>query len=446
MAFQILILEDDKLLADYLSSIVAKFHRPFVCYDLESAKKALKNVNPDLVFTDLNLSKERSFEGLDMVSACKEMNIPSIVLTSHGEEEVIQQAFERGCSHYLVKDEFEAEVERIIKTTLGEPSENFLKENLHTTSKEFKSQAKSLLERSHNRELPILLTGETGVGKTHLAKLIHDYNQANAPFITKNLSELSDNVVESELFGHKKGAFTGALEDRKGWIEQADGGTLFLDEIGSLSPKVQQKLLKVIEEKTLTPVGSTKAIRVNFRLITATCEDLQEKIENGEFRIDFYFRIKGIDVNIPPLRQRVDDIDQALKSINSIQKRKLFFTLEAIALLKDHSWPGNFRELHSLVKTLQSGNESLITPEQIQTLLTPAKSSKEINQEELLTPKINNDILTHGLPEAIKKLENEAFKKIVALHGMKPNKICDRLKISKSVFYRLQSQLEAIHG
>ncbi len=446
MAFQILILEDDKLLADYLSSIVAKYHRPFVCYDLESAKKALKNVNPDLVFTDLNLSKEKSFEGLDMVSACKEMNIPSIVLTSHGEEEVIQQAFERGCSHYLVKDEFEAEVERIIKTTLGDASEKFINDNLQTTSLEFKSQVKYLMERSQNRELPILLTGETGVGKTHLAKLIHDFNQEEAPFITKNLSELSDNVVESELFGHKKGAFTGALEDRKGWIEQAHGGTLFLDEIGSLSPNVQRKLLKVIEEKTLTPVGSTKPITVDFRLITATCEDLQEKIENAEFRIDFYFRIKGIEVNIPALRRRIEDIDLALRSINSVQKRKLFFTPQAISLLKDHTWPGNFRELHSLVKTLQSGNESMITPEQIQTLLTPETSSQKMYQEELLTPKINNDILTHGLPEAIKKLENEAFKKIVALHGMKPNKICDRLKISKSVFYRLQSQLESIHG
>ncbi len=444
MGFQILIVEDDQLLASYLSNIVGKYHRPFVAHTLENAQNILKNIKPDLVFTDLNLSDEHSYEGLEVVSLCKEMAIPSVVLTSHGENEIIREAFVRGCSHYLVKDEFEDEVERIIKTTLGDPSEKFLKDHLKTISTEFHTQVKHLLERSANRELPLLLTGETGVGKTHLASLIHKYNDPSAPFIAKNLTELSSTVIESELFGHKKGAFTGATEDRKGWIEMAQGGTLFLDEIGALPLSIQQKLLKVIEEKSLTPVGASSPIDVDFRLITATCEDLEKKIENGEFRVDFYFRIKGIEMTIPPLRERIGDIDSILSEFNLNQSRKIFLTDEAMTVLREHSWPGNFRELHTVAKNIYSGSKSMIDVPDITPLLY--SKPKESTEQDYLSPKISSDILDQGLPEAIKKIESEIFKKIVALHGMKPNKICETLKISKSVFYRLQSQWEATHG
>ena len=413
MGFQILIIEDDQLLAKYLKDIVSKHHRTFVCHDLESAKNAISNINPDLVFTDLNLSNDVPLEGLSIVKICKSQNIPSVVLTSHGEDEVIREAFIRGCSHYLVKDEFENEVERIIKNTLGDPSEKYISDHLKTNSSEFKSQVKFLLERSSNRSLPLLLTGETGVGKTHLAQLIHKYEDSKKPFISKNLTELSETVVESELFGHKKGAFTGATEDRKGWIEQANGGTLFLDEIGALSLNTQQKLLKVLEEKKITPVGSTETINVDFRLITATCENLQEKIENGEFRVDFYFRIKGAELTIPPLRRRIEDLESFISEENKKQKRKIFFTDDAIKGLKEYSWPGNFRELKSILNSIYSGNESLIGMDQVRPLLRIGKT--EVENQELLTPKLNNDILTNGLPDAIKRLETEVFKNLVVL-------------------------------
>lgn len=444
MGFQILIVEDDQLLASYLSEIVGKHHRPFVAHTLKDAQNILKNVKPDLVFTDLNLSDREPHEGLYIVEECKKMGVPSIVLTSHAEEEIIAKAFQKGCSHYLIKDEFEAQVERIIKTTLGDPSEKFLKENLTTTSKDFHSQVRHLLERAENQELPILLTGETGVGKTHLARLIHDYHNENAPFVAKNLTELSTTVIESELFGHKKGAFTGATEDRKGLIELADGGTLFLDEIGALPLAIQQKILKVIEEKSFTPVGSNKEITVDFRLITATCDDLQEKIENGEFRVDFYFRLKGAELTIPPLRARIRDLDTVIASSNAKCSRKLFFTDEALSELREHHWPGNFRELHAVLKNLHSGTQSRIDADLISELLHT--KDDQTSENGYLGPKLSSDILSEGLPEAIKKIEGEIFRKVIALYGMKPNKICETLKISKSVFYRLQSQWEAQHG
>ncbi len=444
MGFQILIIEDDKLLAKYLAGIISNQHRTFICHDFESATKAIKNISPDLVFTDLNLSNEIPLEGLKIVERCKTLEIPSVVLTSHGEEEVIREAFIKGCSHYLVKDEFESEVERIIRNTLGDPSEKYINEHVNTSSASFKSQIKFMLERSNNRDLPLLITGETGVGKTHIAKIIHQYANQDRPFIAKSLTELSDTVIESELFGHKKGAFTGATEDRKGWIELASGGTLFLDEIGTLSLSLQQKLLKVLEEKTITPVGSTEEIRVDFRLMSATCENLQEKIENGEFRVDFYFRIKGAELEIPSLRDRKEDIELFIKEMIHQQRRKIFFEDGALNALKNHTWSGNFRELKSLLQAVYSGNQSLITESQIRELIHP--SQKPHVSSTLLTPKLNSDILENGLPEAIKKLEFEVFKKIVDMYGMKPNKICEALKISKSVFYRLQTQWEIMNG
>lgn len=445
MGFQILIIEDDQLLASYLADIVSSYHRPFIAHSLEKAQETLKNIKPDLVFTDLNLSPDIAYEGLQVVELCKDMDIPSVVLTSHAEDEVIREAFIKGCSHYVVKDEFEEEVEKIIKMTLGDPSEKFLNQNLKTSSEDFHTQVKHMLERSSNRDLPILLTGETGVGKTHLAQLIHRYHNETAPFVAKNLTELSSTVIESELFGHKKGAFTGALEDRKGLIEMAAGGTLFLDEIGALPLALQQKLLKVIEEKSFTPVGSNKEMKVDFRLITATCENLQEKIANGEFRVDFYFRIKGIEMTIPTLSQRIEDIDMVIKEFNQNQSRKVFLTDDALTTLKEHSWPGNFRELYGVLKSIYSGPKSMIDADEIgRFLCAPNKNEKDLS--EYLTPKISSDILAHGLPEAIKKIEAEMFKKIVSLNGMKPNKICETLQISKSVFYRLQSQWESTHG
>ena len=445
MGFQILIVEDDQLIGAYLKEIVSKHHRAFLCRDLQSAKKAISQTRFDLVFTDLNLiPTEESLEGLEVIKYCKEFNIPSVVLTSHGEEAVIQQAFKNGCSHYLVKDEFESELERIIRNTLGDPIEKYIDRYLNTTCSHYRALLKSVLERSQYSNTPILLTGETGVGKTHLAKVIHSFTDQAGPFVSKNLSELSDHVIESELFGHKKGAFTGALEDKKGWIEKANGGTLFLDEIGSLSPKAQVKLLKVLEEKIITPVGSTEEIKVDFKLITATCDDLQSKIQNGEFRVDFYFRIKGIEMPIPALKDRINDLDKVILDYNGNQTRKLFFTEKALNTLKSYDWPGNFRELQSLLTSLSSQRESLITEDIIKKLTQPKNSDDHSNS--FLTPKLSNDILTHGLPEAVRRLEFEAFKKVVSLYGMKPNKICDALKISKSVFYRLQAQLEPNHG
>jgi DNA-binding NtrC family response regulator len=447
VGFQILIIEDDPLLAKYLSEIVSHHHRCFVAHDLQSAQKALETITPDLVFTDLNLSSHSQLEGLEVVSLCKSKNIPAIILTSHGEDKIISEAFMRGCSHYILKDEFETEVEMLIKKMLGAPSENFLKQNFITASSAFKAQIQFILDRS-NDQIPLLFTGETGVGKTHLAQIIHNFNDENRPFIAKNLSELSQQVIESELFGHKKGSFTGAHEDRKGWIEQANGGTLFLDEIGALSLNTQQKLLKVIEEKMITPVGSSEPIKVDFRLMTATCENLQEKIENGEFRIDFYFRIKGLETHIPPLRQRPEDIDYFIKEVNRDKKKKIFLTDEAVTLLKNYPWPGNIRELRSTLNSLHSASSSLITENELLPLMKPLKETQSSAEESdlLLTPKVNSDILTHGLSEALKKIETEAFHKLVQLYGMKPNKICDTLKISKSVFYRLQSQWETIYG
>jgi transcriptional regulator with PAS, ATPase and Fis domain len=206
----------------------------------------------------------------------------------------------------------------------------------------------------------VLIQGESGTGKELIARAIH-YNgpRAKKPFVVQNCSAFNDNLLESALFGHQKGSFTGAIKDKKGLFEIADGGTFFLDEVGDMSPALQVKLLRVLQEGTFTPVGSTEQREVDVRVIAATHKDLQKMVERGEFREDLYYRINVIKTQVPPLRERIDDLPVLVEHFlrkhfrvrpGQVRPRAPRFAPDAIASMRRYPWPGNIRELENEIE------------------------------------------------------------------------------------------------
>lgn len=336
-------------------------------------------------------------------------------------EHSIALLYKAGAAHVFYGENAEEEIKRFTEEKCTDEFFN----HYPTSNEAFYHSLKGALEAS-SPDLPLLLLGESGVGKTHLAKAIHQFLTPNKPFLAKNLCELSPQLIESELFGHVKGAFTGAINDKEGILNRADSGTLFLDEIGALPLDIQRKLLKVLEEGSFSPVGSTREKKVSFNLITATCDDLPTLIKDGQFREDFYFRISGISLKIPPLRERPDDIRLLLKAFQKGFSRQLYFSKEAMNSLVHLYWKGNTRELFYFYKKLQKGKASYISELPIQK--SPTQNKKL-------------ELPAGGLPVLIAEVEEQFFREAMAKHQNRPNKVCKELNISKSVFYRLQEKL-----
>jgi DNA-binding NtrC family response regulator len=447
MKIQILVVEDDPILIHYVGSLLSKYGRVFKAHTMQLAQNILTEQEINLAFIDLNLSpsKER-FEGLELIKTCSKYEIQSAILTSHSSPHVIEKAFQLGCHYYFSKENLEEHLEKSIEqiiTSLGLKNRTkFFKKNYVTQNDKLKKDIEYFMNTYSNTKHNILITGPSGVGKTHLVSEVHRQGDTERPLISKNLNEISNNLFESELFGHKKGSFTGADNDKVGLLEMANGGTLFLDEIGVLPNRLQQKLLKVIDEKKFTPVGSTKEIHVEFKLVTATCDNLQEKIASGSFRLDFYFRINGSELNIPAINERRKDIELIIETYINQSSQKIFFDKDCRTLLMDYSWPGNVRELHSLLDKLLYTSMGTVTkdklPIHIRENTTPGT---ETESQSLLTLKQRDIIHEFGLPELVKQIEIEAFKVSLIKLGDKVNKVADDLKISKSVYYRIAKEL-----
>jgi len=228
------------------------------------------------------------------------------------------------------------------------------KHGLIGSSKELLAAVK-LLENAKNSDAPVMLLGESGTGKEMFARMLHqEGNRKQGPYITINCASIPDHLLESELFGHEKGSFTGAYQSKKGKLQLADGGTLFLDEIGDMPADLQVKLLRVLQDKRIEPIGSNKSIKVDFRIITATHVNLKKSIENKDFRLDLFYRLNVVPISLPALRHRVDDIpllaQYFLEKYNEIYDRLLSFTTGSIETLQTYDWPGNIRQLQNIVE------------------------------------------------------------------------------------------------
>ncbi len=281
-------------------------------------------------------------------------------------------------------------------------------------------------------DISVLIFGESGVGKEVFARAIHGYsNRADKPLVSVNCGAIPEGILESELFGHVRGAFTGAAGDRKGLFETADKGTLFLDEIGDMAPNSQAKLLRVIEDGIVIPVGSNKPVKVDVRIITATNQDLTKLIEEKKFRQDLYFRIKGISVVLPPLRERAEDIpifvDYFIKQASmEIGSKVAGITDAAMNILKSCDWPGNIRQLRNVIRTMvvMSSRDTLDIHD-----IPP-----EISQRRQLMPAAGPVEQTAGL--SLAELEKQAIIETLSRTGNNRQQTARILGIGERTLYR----------
>lgn len=364
----ILIVDDSHDMLEVLRRHLSDFgHNTFQASNVMDAVDILKGSKPDLLITDLQMP---GVNGMQLVKYASENfpDLPVLVITGYPSVENAVDAVKSGAIEYLVKPftkaELEAAVNKALLPTRG-LQQNILKEDTKTSTLTYHGiigqsdaleKTIDLIERIKDNKVTVLINGESGTGKELVARAIHYSGKfAKSPFIAVNCGGIPENLLESELFGYTKGAFTGADSSRAGFFQAADGGTIFLDEIGNASLQVQQRLLRVLQEKEVVMIGSTKPQKIDVRVIAATNGDLLEMSAKGTFREDLYYRLNVVNIETPPLRNRKDDIPLLAnyfmgKFGREFNKPKLKITPKAMELLMRYNWPGNIRELENTIQ------------------------------------------------------------------------------------------------
>ena len=366
----ILIVDDEKIQRESLSGfLIKKGYKTFLAESAERAMEIISGKMIDIVFTDYKMGGKN---GLELLREIKQLNpeISVVLMTAFGKIEDAVQVMKSGAYDYLTKPIDLDEVEIIIRNlaeikNLKRENEQ-LRERLRDKSRfgniitgsPLVQQALSIAARAAKSKTSVLIRGESGTGKELVAQAIHYASpRAQKPLVTVNCAAISQNLLESELFGHEKGAFTGAVQQKAGLVEQADGGTLFLDEVGDIPMPVQVKLLRFLQFGEFQHVGDTKTRKVDVRLISATNRNMEEMIQDGQFREDFYYRLNVIHVEIPPLRQRKEDIplliDFFIKKYAAQNEKDITrISSEALDILMKYDYPGNIRELENLIERM----------------------------------------------------------------------------------------------
>jgi DNA-binding NtrC family response regulator len=364
----ILIVEDEARMRRLLELDLSEAgYQTFSAADAEKGLDLLRREQIDLVLTDLKLP---GLGGLEFLQAAKHLNgaLPVVVMTAYGTVETAVEAMKAGASDYVLKPFSLAEMRLVVQKELDvrrlREENRSLREALgrqynypNIVARSAKMQeVLALAERVAATPSTVLIGGESGVGKDLIAHLIHQRSsRASGPFVKINSTAIPENLLESELFGYEKGAFTGATTSKPGKFELADKGTLFLDEIGDVPPAIQVKLLRVLQEREFERLGGTRTIKVDVRLIAATNRDLRAALEQGTFREDLYYRLNVVPIDIPPLREHKEDIPDLanffLSRLTKQSQKKLDgIKPEALRMLMDFHWPGNVRELENIIE------------------------------------------------------------------------------------------------
>ncbi|MDZ7347050.1 MAG: sigma-54 dependent transcriptional regulator, partial [candidate division KSB1 bacterium] len=376
----ILIVDDDKNICKMIEASLRKERKYEVSTALsgEACLKLIKEDLPDLVLLDIQMPGIDGIETLKRIKE-EEPRLPVIMMTAHGTIERAVNSMKLGAYDFLTKPFAR---ERLLVTVQNA----LLNSSLQKEVSELRSELKNkygfhniigqsgimqdvfrAVEKVVNSNVTVLIQGESGTGKELIARAIHFHSKtrANKPFVAVNCSALPESLLESELFGHEKGSFTGASGRRIGKFEQADGGTIFLDEIGLMTPATQSKILRILQEREFERVGGNELIKVNVRVISATNKDLEEEMKAGNFREDLYYRISVFPIKLPPLRERKEDIPllaaHFLKKFNEQEGKHIEgISPDALELLMAYNWPGNVRELENAMEravVLANGDE-----------------------------------------------------------------------------------------
>jgi DNA-binding NtrC family response regulator len=402
----VLIVDDEVGTRESLKMILKKDYAVFLAKDAEEAMLQSREHSPDVILLDIILP---DLDGLKLLEKIKQKEPDAIVImiTATKTVKTAVEAMKLGAYDYVTKpfdvDELRLIVSRALSTQALEKEVRYLRkeidksfvfENIIGKSKAMK-EIFGIVRQIADTKSTILVMGESGTGKELISRAIHyNSNRKNYPFVTINCAAIPETLIESELFGHEKGAFTNAIEKKLGRCEVAQQGTLFLDEIGELSLATQAKILRFLEEKEFNRVGGSKTIKVDVRLITATNKDLNQLIKKGAFREDLYYRINVVPIIVPPLRERREDIpsllDHFIKKYNEEgNKRVQGVSKEALALMMNYEWPGNVRELeNSIERVIALTSNEYIQPDE---LPIPLANISKINglRESILSGKVS---------------------------------------------------------
>ena len=379
MKSRILVVEDEHAIRIALKGLLGREG-----YEIELAENgeiALERLEDqifDLVLTDLSLGRGAS--GMDVLLRAKEQRPETavVMITAHGSEKIAVDAMKNGAEDYIPKpfdnDEIRVVVRRALDRHRLEREHRLL---LERVQREFgfgnligsgpsMRRVFETIQKVAETDLTVLIRGESGTGKELVAQAIHNTSgRRDRPFVAVNCAAINRELVESELFGHEKGAFTGADQQRMGRFEAAEGGTIFLDEIGDMATETQAKVLRVLQERQFERVGGTRSVEVDVRVVAATHRNLEKEVEEGRFREDLYYRLKVVQLELPPLRERGEDLpalcDRFLEQVaERLGREKRRLSSEALACLAQHSWPGTVRELRNVLEqaaVLSSGEE-----------------------------------------------------------------------------------------
>ncbi|HVN37082.1 MAG TPA: sigma-54 dependent transcriptional regulator [Myxococcota bacterium] len=369
MKARILVVEDESAIQLALSGLLGRAgYEVSLAGSGDEAIAKLSEQAFDLVLTDLALGRGAS--GLDVLRESKRLRPETVVvmITAHGSEKIAVEAMKAGAEDYVPKpfdnEEIRLVVQRALERTrmarehrelLDRVQREYAFENLIGSGAAMRRVFETIRKVAET-DLTVLVRGESGTGKELVAQALHNRSQRrNRPFVAVNCAAISRELVESELFGHEKGAFTGADARRQGRFEVADGGTIFLDEIGDMPPETQAKVLRVLQERSFERVGGAKPIQVDVRVVAATHRNLEEEVRQGRFREDLYYRLRVVEIELPPLRERIGDVPAlALRFLEQVNERlgreKQRLSESALAQLARQRWPGNVRELRNAIE------------------------------------------------------------------------------------------------
>jgi DNA-binding NtrC family response regulator len=444
----LLIVDDERSTREGLRSALEEEFDVYTAAGTSEALAILKSEPVQLLLTDLRLGGESGMDLLDAALALPEPPV-AIMMTAYGSVDTAVEAMRRGAWHFVTKPLNLDEVEMLLKRALR--NRTLETENLQLTQQVKKShkldrligkspeikKVSELIQQVAPTRATILIEGESGTGKEVVASLLHHLSgRPAAKMVTVHCAALSPQLLESELFGHEKGAFTGAAQRRIGRFEQADGGTLFLDEIGEIDPATQIKLLRILSERSLERVGSNTPIKVDVRVIAATNKNLRELVDKGEFREDLYFRLNVVSIEMPPLRTRREDIvllaNAFLKEFAKENERPLKpLTDPALELLLAYPWPGNVRELRTAIEHgVVMSNEDVIDVRHLpRFLLSQPASANQL----LPLPKNSLDAVAEFNLHA---LETNTIRAAIATAGGNRTRAADLLGISRRTLQR----------